>query len=120
MRETAASTVKAAAAVLAILLGGCGMSDERLGRFVADPAQYELYTCEQLVVQEKKYAERLAELDVLMKKAEADTGGAVVNAVAYKPEHISVRGSLDQVRRVELEKKCEPPQAAKPTAPTKR
>jgi hypothetical protein len=52
-----------------------------------------------------------------MKKAESDTGGAVVNAVAYKPEHISVRGSLDQVRRVQVEKNCEP---AKPSAPSKR
>lgn len=105
------------AAALAILLGGCGMSDERLGRFVADPAQYELYSCEQLVIQEKKYADRLSELEALMKKAESDTGGAVVNAVAYKPEHISVRGSLDQVRRVQVEKNCEP---AKPSAPSKR
>jgi hypothetical protein len=50
-------------------------------------------------------------------KAEADTGGSVVNALAYKPEHISVRGSLDQVRRVEADKNCEP---AKPGAPAKR
>ncbi len=52
-----------------------------------------------------------------MKKAEADTGGSVVHALAYKPEHISVRGSLDQVRRVEADKNCEP---AKPGAPAKR
>jgi hypothetical protein len=94
-------------AVLAGLLGGCGMSNEELGRFVADPAIYEVYTCDQLVAQDKKFADRLAELDVLMKKVEADTAGSLVNAVAYKPEYISVRGSLDQLRRVEAEKKCE-------------
>ncbi len=56
MRETAVSTTRFAAAVFAILLGGCGMSDERRGKFVSDPAQYELYTCDQLGAQEVKYA----------------------------------------------------------------
>ena len=112
MREIAISTMRSVAISLAILLGGCAMSDQQLGRLVADPAQYELYTCDQLIAQDQKYAERVAELDALMKKAESDTGGAVVNAVAYKPEYISVRGSLDQVRQVEAEKNCEKPGAA--------
>jgi hypothetical protein len=108
--EPARWTVGAIA--LAILLGGCGLSDERLGTLVSDRAQYEIYTCDQLLAQDKNLAQRLGELDALMRKAEADTGGAVVNAVAYKPEYISVRGSLDQVRAVEADKKCEPPKPA--------
>ena len=107
----------------AVLLAGCAVSDEKLGSLVADSAQYEVYTCPQLAGQETALKTRLAELDTLMAKAAADTGGAVVNAVAYRPEHITVRGSLDVVRRVRAEKNCPPPElppAAKPeTKPAK-
>lgn len=109
MRVKKASTTKIVAAAFAALLGGCAISDERLGAFVSDRAQYELYTCDQLETQETTLTARLAELDTLMKKAEMDTGGSVVNVVAYKPEYITVRGSLDQVRRVAADKNCDPP-----------
>jgi hypothetical protein len=103
-------------AVLALIvsLGGCAMSDERLGAMVSDRALYEVSSCDQLVVQEKTFADRLAKLDALMKKAGNDTGGSVVNAVAYKPEYISVRGSLDQVHAVQADKHCEPPKGNTP------
>ena len=108
MQGKPAFALGVAVAVLA-LLAGCGMSDERLGRLVSDPAPYEVYTCEQLVTQEKTFADRVAELDALMRKVEADSAGSLVNAVAYKPEYIAVRGSLDQVRRIEAEKNCQAP-----------
>ena len=96
----AASVVKAlprvvmAGTLLACGLGlaGCaGMSDGMTEAF-ADPAKYEFYDCKQLEAERKSLANRRAELQGLMDKAETGTGGVVVAEIAYRNDYIAVRG----------------------------
>jgi hypothetical protein len=103
-----------------LLVGGCALSDARLGAMVSDTAEYEVLTCEQLGKKEAELKTRLAELDGLMQKAATGTGGGVVNAIAYRPEHITAQGSLDSVHRVEAEKGCHTEAPAASASPPPR
>src|ERR1700747_3000364 len=77
---------------LGLALSGCsGMSDSMTQAF-ADPAQFELYDCKQLETARKGLADRAAQLQALMAKAETGTGGVVVSELAYRNEYITVRG----------------------------
>jgi hypothetical protein len=95
-----ASVVKAlprAAAVLAllapgILLSGCADMSDGMTKAFADPAKYELYDCKQLETERKSLANRAAELQGLMAKAETGVGGAVVAELAYRNDYVAVRG----------------------------
>ena len=63
-------------------LSGCaGMSDTISPAF-ADPAKYDLYDCKQLETERKSLANRSAELQGLMAKAETGVGGAVAWVVS--------------------------------------
>lgn len=114
----------AALAGLAAALGGCAMSDAKLGSMVADPMQYEFYTCQQLANTATGYKARLDELDGLMAKSSTGAGGGVVNALAYKPEYVTVTGQLNAIHSTQADKNCETPPApapaAKPAAPKRR
>jgi len=57
--------------------------DSRLTVF-ADPGQYDFYSCDQIVGQQKYWQTRELELKQLMDKAEQSAGGAFVNAIAYQ------------------------------------
>src|SRR5438309_4421487 len=77
---------------LGFALSGCAeMSDSMTSAF-ADPAKYDLYECKQLEPERKKLANRAAELQGLMAKAETGVGGAVVAELAYRNDYIAVRG----------------------------
>jgi hypothetical protein len=89
-----------------LLLAACAVSDGRLGTFVADTANYQVLTCKQLAGKERELKGRLTELEDLMRRAATGTGGSVVNAIAYRPEHIATQGSLDAARKVQAEKNC--------------
>ena len=120
-RTTRTQTARGlAAATVAALLCGCAVSDDKVGALLADPMQYEFYTCQQLAANEAAQKTRLQELDGLMAKSASGAGGSVVNAVAYRPEYVTVTGQLNAVRHVQAEKNCPPPPApAAPTAPPK-
>lgn len=100
--NVSASVVKAlprAAAVLALLalgisLSGCADMSDGMTTAFADPARYELYDCKQLETERKSLANRAAELQGLMAKAETGVGGAVVSELAYRNDYISVRGNM--------------------------
>ena len=77
---------------LGLALSGCaGMSDNMSTAF-ADPAKYDLYECKQLEPERKNLANRAAELQGLMAKAETGAGGAVVAELAYRNDYIAIRG----------------------------
>ena len=84
----------AALALLALWAGlsGCaGMSDAISPAF-ADPAKYDLYDCKQLETERKSLANRTAELQGLMTKAETGVAGPVVAEMAYRNDYIALRG----------------------------
>ena len=105
---------------LAIALCGCAqMGDTMLSAF-ADPAKYDLYDCKQLETERKLLANRAAELQGLMAKAETGVGGAVVSELAYRNDYIAVRAQQKLAEEAWRRNKCHetPPAAPAPSAPT--
>ncbi len=103
--------------VAAVGLGGCaGMSDNMSTAF-ADPAKYDLYECKQLEAVRKSLAERTAELQGLMAKAETGVGGTVVAELAYRNEYIAVRGQAKFADEAWQRNRCVAGAPAAATAP---
>src|SRR5258705_7948236 len=102
-----------------LALSGCAdMSDSMTSAF-ADPAKYDLYECKQLEPERKNLANRAAELQGLMAKAETGVGGAVVAELAYRNDYIAVRGQQRLAEQAWQRNKCREtiPGAAMPVAP---
>ena len=94
-------------------LSGCaGMSDTISPAF-ADPAKYDLYDCKQLETERKRLAERTAELQGLMTKAETGVAGSVVAEMAYRNDYIALRGQSKLAEEAWQKNRC---QDAKPEA----
>jgi hypothetical protein len=118
--RTTRGVVVAALLALGAALAGCaGMSDSMSTAF-ADPAKYELYDCKQLEAERKALANRAAELQGLMAKAETGTGGVVIAEVAYRNDYIAVRGQSQFAEEAWRKNKCveTPPPPPAPTAKT--
>ena len=77
---------------IGLSLGGCADMSDTMSTAFADPAKYDLYDCKQLETERKSLANRAAELQGLMAKAETGVAGPVVAELAYRNEYVSVRG----------------------------
>ncbi|MGY8638337.1 twin-arginine translocation pathway signal [Bradyrhizobium sp. 14AA] len=100
-----------------LALSGCAGVSETIAPAFADPAKYELWDCKQLEAERKAHANRTADLQRLMDKAQTGAGGAVVSELAYRNEYISVRGQAQMTEDAWRRNKCrETPPDAKPTA----
>lgn len=110
-----------AAALLAIgvALNGCAEMSDSMSTAFADPAKYQLYDCKQLEAERKNLANRSAELQGLMAKAETGVAGPVVAEIAYRNEYVSVRGQARFAEEAWEKNKCAsaPPPAAPPVPP---
>src|SRR5262245_59101576 len=110
-----------AAALLALVLAlpGCADMSDSMSLAFADPAKYDLYDCKQLEPERKRLAERTAELQGLMAKAETGAGGAVVAEVAYRNEYIATRGQAKLADQAWQKNRCRDtiPGEAMPVAP---
>jgi len=110
-----------AAAVMALLvlgigLGGCADMSDSLTVAFADPGKYDLYECKQLEVERKNLANRAAELQGLMAKAQTGVAGPVVAELAYRNEYVSIRGQARFAEEAWQRNKCHvaAPSAAAP------
>ena len=101
-----ASTALAVLALAAGLLGCAGIGDSVSSAF-ADPAKYDLYECKQLEPERKVLANRAAELQGLMAKAETGVAGPVVAELAYRNELIAVRGQTRLAEEAWRRNKCQ-------------
>jgi hypothetical protein len=102
-----------------VTLSGCAdMSDGMTAAF-ADPAKYDLYECKQLETERKALANRSAELQGLMAKADTGVAGPVVAELAYRNEYVSVRGQARFAEEAWRRNKCHAtaPAAVAPAAP---
>ena len=87
-------------------LSGCAeMSDSMTSAF-ADPAKYDLYECKQLEPERKTLANRQAELQGLMAKAETGVAGPVVAELAYRNDYIAVRGQSKLAEEAWQKNRC--------------
>jgi hypothetical protein len=106
--------------VLGIGLAGCADMGESMSSAFADPAKYELYECPQLATERKALANRAAELQGLMAKAQTGVAGPVVAELAYRNEYIAVRGQTKLADEAWARNKCHEgaPAAGAPAAPS--
>ena len=107
-----------AIAVMALLafgpgLAGCADMSDGLTSAFADPAKYEFFDCKQLEAERKVLANRAAELQGLMAKADTGVAGPVVAELAYRNEYIAVRGQTRLVDEGWRRNKCK--ETAPPT-----
>jgi hypothetical protein len=103
--------ISCAALALALLLlgaalSGCAEMSDGMTSAFADPAKYDLYECKQLEPERKALANRLADLQGLMAKAETGVAGPVVAELAYRNEYIAVRGQSKLAEEAWRKNKC--------------
>jgi hypothetical protein len=111
------AAVSVALLALGIALSGCAdMSDSMTAAF-ADPANYALYECKQLEAERKSLANRGAELQGLMAKADTGVAGPVVAELAYRNEYVSVRGQARFAEEAWRRNKCHDTAPVAPAAP---
>jgi hypothetical protein len=115
------ATVATALLVLGLSLGGCADMSDTMSTAFADPAKYDLYDCKQLETERKVLANRAAELQGLMAKAETGVAGPVVAELAYRNEYVSIRGQAKFAEDAWQRNRChasaaEPPAPAPPPA----
>ena len=92
------------ALLAAMSIGGQAgaMDDDTAARFLVAPGRYVLFNCQQLVIQENENQKRMRELEALMAKS----GNEFVNAMAYRPEYLQLRGEVADMRHEAADKKC--------------
>ena len=98
-----------AASALAVGLAACSTAGDSSFTVFADPAKYLYYSCQQLAAQKKHWTTREQELQMLMDKAEQGAGGAVVNLIAYRADHVAATEELKMLDKTSRDKKCETP-----------
>jgi len=101
-------------------LSGCADMSDSMTQAFADPAKYELYDCKQLEVERRNLANRAAELQGLMAKAETGVGGTVVAELAYRNDYIAVRGQARFAEEAWRKNKCREGMPASTPAPPTR
>jgi hypothetical protein len=97
-------------------LGGCADMSDSLTTAFADPAKYEFYDCKRLEGERKYLANRAAELQGLMAKADTGVAGPVVAELAYRNDYVAVRGQARFAEEAWQRNKCRavPPVADAP------
>jgi hypothetical protein len=75
--------------------------------YFADPGQYQYFSCDLLAERRKFWAERELEIKLLMDKAETSTGGAFVNVIAYKGDHMAAQEEIKVIDATRRAKKCD-------------
>jgi len=104
---------------LGLLLSGCADIGENVSTAFADPAKYELYDCKQLETERKTLANRAAELQGLMAKAETGVAGSVVSELAYRNDYVAVRGQTHFAEEAWRKNRCHESPPAPPAADSK-
>src|SRR6266850_8579254 len=107
------------AAMLAfgVCLSGCADMGDTISTAFADPAKYELYDCKQLETERKSLANRAAELQGLMAKAQTGVAGSVVSELAYRNDYVAVRGQTKLADEAWQRNKCQVSAPAAASAP---
>jgi hypothetical protein len=109
VRRSAVAAI-AGAALAAASLAACttsgGTSDDQMGRLLVAPDKFVLYNCAQLAEAAQTTAVRERELQLLMAKAGVDSAGRLVSALAYRPEYLTVRGEMNELRKAAAAKNC--------------
>ena len=105
--------------VLGVVLSGCADMGETMTTAFADPAKYDLWDCKQLETERKALANRAAELQGLMAKAETGTAGPLVAEMTYRNDYLAVRGQAHFAEEAWRKNNCHETPPAPPAPPPK-
>ncbi len=97
----------ALAMLVAATAAGCSSPGDNPLTIFADPGKHQYTTCEQLAGQRRHWTAREQELQLLMDKAEQSAGGALVNMLAYKADHVAAQEELKIIEITARAKNCE-------------
>lgn len=107
----------AVAVIASVLLSGCASSEDSVSSFLVAPGNYVLFSCDDIARTAKGVEARHKELEKLMAKDGADTGGRIIANATYGAEYTMTRGQLNSLRATAAEKNCDGvPGAGKPAA----
>jgi hypothetical protein len=97
----------AVAGAVALALAGCAPNSEDISAtMMADPLKYEFYDCKQLEDFVRATSLQEQKLRGLIAKAEQDTGGTIVAALAYRNDYAKVRADLKLLRATQQRRDC--------------
>jgi len=99
-----------AASIAAASLSACSSTGDNPPTVFADPGKYQYNTCAQIAGQRKYWSTREQELRQLMEKADQGAGGAIVNVLAYKADHVAANEELKVLENTARSKNCETPE----------
>jgi hypothetical protein len=117
LRVRRSAVIAVSAAAFAAALSGCAMSDDQLARLLVAPDKYALYNCDEIATEAQVKAARELELQQLMAKAASDESGRLIGTVVYRPDYLSVRGEINELRLAAAAKHCTlAPGAGRPAA----
>lgn len=91
---------------LAVILVGCGTSNDGAGALLVDPGRYSAYHCDDLAAQWKVLLAHEKELRGLIDKADEGGGGVVIGSLAYRTDYESVLSEEKLLQRTAAEKNC--------------
>ncbi len=94
------------AVLTALTLGDCAGNDDMTARMLVAPGKFVLFNCKQLAQQAEVNMNRQHELEGFMAQAGSGSDGRLVSAVAYRPEYLSLRGEMEDMRQTAADKKC--------------
>ena len=97
------------ALLAAACLTGCSAAGDNPFTLFADPGKYQFHSCEQISAQRKHWSTREQELKALMTRADQDGGGVLVNALAYKTDHVAASEELKVLEATARAKNCDTP-----------
>jgi hypothetical protein len=90
----------------ALALVACAGNDDQAARFLVAPGKYVLFNCKQLAQQATGNMTRQHELEGLMAQAGTGSTAQLVSAMTYRPEYLTLRGEMADMRQVAADKKC--------------
>ncbi len=105
-----------APALLCLILCACTSPEGTAFLLLADPGKYLYYNCKQLDGTRNAALARQKGLKGLIDKAEAEAGGVLVGAVAYRADYAAVTQDIATIDATAREKNCTPQSAAAPAA----
>jgi outer membrane murein-binding lipoprotein Lpp len=95
-----------AAILSALSAAGCSSTSDSSFTFLADPGQFDYYTCDQIASTVKGLIARQQELKSLIDKADESAGGAAVGLIAYRTEYVNVGEQLRVADKTARRKSC--------------
>lgn len=98
----------AGVAVAVAGLGGCaGIPEQTANAAFVAPGKYDIYDCRALLREITTTQARELELRQLMERSAQSPGGELVNAIAYRSDHVRARAELKLLNDTAAEKNCQ-------------